>query len=136
MMKLFKTKAARESKSRTEKHVSHYIPYKHHWDNNTILTKQNELLQVIKVGGFSFETADDEDLDIRKNIRNSLLKTMASGNVILYFHTIRRRKPVLDEDAYSIDPTVKIPNNFTTYLSNEWKKKNNLGLIHFLMNYM
>jgi type IV secretion system protein VirB4 len=66
MIKLTKTKAAKESKARKEKHVSHFIPYKCHWDSNTILTKNNELLQVIKVGGFSFETADDEDLDIPK----------------------------------------------------------------------
>jgi type IV secretion system protein VirB4 len=124
MMKLFRTTAAKESKSRAEKHVSDFIPYKCHWDSNTILTKNNELLQVVKVGGFSFETADDEDLDIRKNLRNSLLKNMASGNVTLYFHTIRRRKEVdSDQYDYSIDPTIKSANDFITYLSHEWKKK-------------
>ncbi|WPY00512.1 Type IV secretion system protein VirB4 [Candidatus Trichorickettsia mobilis] len=123
MIKLFKTTAAKESKARREKPVSHFIPYKCHWDSNTILTKKNELLQVIKVSGFSFETADDDDLDIRKNMRNSLLKTMASGNIILYFHTVRRRKPVVSKQHYSIDPTIKVPNDFITYLSNEWRKK-------------
>jgi len=124
MMKLFKTRAAKEGKSRSEKNISHFIPYKCHWDSNTILTKQNELLQVVKVGGFSFETADDEDLDIRKNIRNSLLKTMASGNISIYFHTVRRRKPVVSQKReYSFDPTIKVPNDFVTYLSNEWRKK-------------
>jgi len=124
MIKLTKTKAAKESKARKEKHVSQFIPYKCHWDSNTILTKNNELLQVIKVGGFSFETADDEDLDIRKNIRNSLLKNMASGNITIYFHTIRRRKSLAENpNDYSYDPTVKVPNDFITYLSSEWRKK-------------
>lgn len=124
MMKLFRTRAAKESKSRAEKHVSHFIPYKCHWDSNTILTKKNEMLQVIKIGGFSFETADDEDLDIRKNLRNSMLKTMASGNITLYFHTIRRRKEADTEKfEYDLDPTVKVPNDFITYLSQEWKRK-------------
>ena len=91
MFKLFKTAAAKERYSKKEKLVSDLIPYKGHWDKNTILTKTNGLLQVVKVGGFSFETADDDDLDIRKAIRNSLLKNMASGNVTLYFHTIRRK---------------------------------------------
>ncbi|WP_316355279.1 VirB4 family type IV secretion/conjugal transfer ATPase [Candidatus Trichorickettsia mobilis] len=122
-MKLFKTTAAKESKARREKPVSHFIPYKCHWDSNTILTKKNELLQVIKISGFSFETADDDDLDIRKSMRNSLLKTMASGNIILYFHTVRRRKPVVSKMHYSIDPTIKVPNDFIAYLSNEWRKK-------------
>ncbi len=123
MIKLFKTTAAKESKARREKPVSHFIPYKCHWDSNTILTKKNELLQVIKISGFSFETADDDDLDIRKSMRNSLLKTMASGNIILYFHTVRRRKPVVSKMHYSIDPTIKVPNDFIAYLSNEWRKK-------------
>jgi len=72
------------------------------------LTNNNGLLQVIKVSGFSFETADDDDLDIRKDIRNSLFKNMASRNVTLYFHTVRRRKPVMEEsNEYSVDHTVK-----------------------------
>ncbi len=124
MIKLFKTAAAKESKSRREKPTSHFIPYKCHWDSNTIVTKNYELLQVIKVNGFSFETADDEDLDINKNMRNSLLKNMSSGNIVMYFHTIRKRKSVsLDGDKYTFDPTIKVPNDFITYLSNEWRKK-------------
>ena len=124
MIKLFVTSTAKEGKSRKEKPTADFIPYKCHWNHNTILTKKNELLQVVKVAGFSFETADDEDLDIKKNIRNSLLKNMSSGNIVMYFHTIRRRKPVVFEgENYTYDPTIKIPNDFTTYLSNEWRKK-------------
>ena len=70
--------------------VSRFIPYKCHWNHNTILTKNDELIRIIKVQGFSFETADDEEIDIRKNTRNNLLKGMADGKFSLYFHTIRR----------------------------------------------
>ncbi len=128
MIKLLLTKTAKEAKARKEKSTSHFIPYKCHWNSNTILTKNNELLQVIKIGGFSFETADDEDLDIKKNIRNSLLKNMTSGNIVLYFHTIRRRKPVFFEgQEYTIDPTIKVPNDFISYLTTEWRKKHTAG---------
>jgi len=125
MFKLFKTASAKEKYSKKEKPVSDFIPYKGHWNKNTILTKNNGLLQVIKVGGFSFETADDDDLDIRKGIRNSLLKNMASGNVTLYFHTIRRRKPVMESSGeYSMDPTVSTAKGFISYLEAEWNAKN------------
>lgn len=125
MLKLFKTRAKKERVSKSEKPVSDFIPYKCHWDNNTILTKDNGLLQVIQVGGFSFETADDEDLDIKKNIRNSLFKNMASGNVTLYFHTVRKRKPVLDNDnSFDIDPTVRSSKDFISYLDKTWREKN------------
>lgn len=113
MFKLFKTAAAKESKAKKEKSVAHFIPYKCHWDSNTILTKTNGLLQVIKIGGFSFETADDQDLDIRKNLRNSMFKSMASGNITLYFHTIRRKQAVIQKGAdFSVDPTNRTSKDF------------------------
>lgn len=125
MFKLFKTRATKDNIASREKHVSKFIPYDCHWDKNTILTSTNSLLQVVKVNGFSFETADDEDLDIRKNIRNSLLKNMASGNITVYFHTIRRKKPVVNKsDDFSIDPTVKTSKSFIDYLEAVWHEKN------------
>ncbi|MDF2964897.1 MAG: transporter [Rickettsiaceae bacterium] len=124
MLKLSRTKADKENTFQQEVPASHFIPYKCHWNKNTILTKNNELLQVIKVEGFSFETADDEDLDIRKSMRNLLFKSMASGSITLYFHTIRRRRPLKKDDEDSTyDPTVKMGSNFVSYLSNEWQKK-------------
>ena len=132
MLKLFKTVAAKERYAKKEKSVAHFVPYKGYWDSNTILTKKNGLLQVIKVGGFSFETADDSDLDIRKNIRNSLFKNMASGNVTLYFHTIRRRKPVLQGNSeYSVDPTANTSKDFISYLEDKWHKKNASNASYF-----
>jgi type IV secretion system protein VirB4 len=132
MLKFFKTTAARESKAKKEKPVSFFIPYKGHWDQNTILTKTNGLLQVIKVGGFSFETADDEELDMRKNLRNSLYKNMASGNMTLYFHTIRRKKSVMEKmEGYGFDPTVKTAKDFIGYLDSEWQRKNSVSDSYF-----
>ncbi|MDA9163412.1 VirB4 family type IV secretion/conjugal transfer ATPase [Rickettsiaceae bacterium] len=124
MFKIFKTAAAKEKYAKKEKAIADFIPYKGHWDKNTIITKDNGLLQVIKIGGYSFETADDDDLDIRKNIRNSLLKNMASGNVTLYFHTVRRRKAVATKASdYSVDPTVRTSKDFISYLEQEWQEK-------------
>lgn len=102
--------------------VSHFIPYKCHWNSNTILTKNNELLQIIKVEGFAFETADDEDLDTRKTLRNSLFKNMATGNITLYFHTIRKKKPIF-EAGYQTDPYGNILNDFSAYLDYVWTQK-------------
>ena len=78
-----------------ERTSADFIPYYLHCKDDTILLKDNSLIKVIKVSGFSFETADDDDIDIKKNARNNLLKGMASGNFALWFHTIRRR-----EEAY------------------------------------
>ena len=133
-MKLLNTKATKEKYAKRELSAANYIPYSCHWNRRTILSKSNELIQVVKISGFPFETADDDDLDIRKNMRNLLFKNLASGNITLYFHTIRKKKPLAFTDSdYSFDPTVQIPNDFVTYLSNEWKKKYRGALTRIFM---
>ena len=58
--------------SKREVQASKFIPYDYHWDKDTIITKKKELLQIIKVDGFSFETADDDVVDMKKMVRNIL----------------------------------------------------------------
>ncbi|MCF8462477.1 MAG: VirB4 family type IV secretion/conjugal transfer ATPase [Rickettsiaceae bacterium] len=124
MFQIFRNLPLKEKYFLREKYQSDFIPYKCHWNKNTVITKNNELLQVIKIGGFSFETADDQDLDIRKTMRNTLFKNMSAGNIILYFHTIRRKKPLSAKSYdYNIDPTLKLSKDFVTYLKQEWQKK-------------
>ncbi len=94
---------------------SEFIPYLCHWDSKTVMTKNNELIQVIKLNGFSFETADDEDLDMRKNVRNSLYRSIASGSYALSFHTVRRRK------AASIGG--EQPAGFASVVQEKWMAK-------------
>ncbi|HSQ97942.1 MAG TPA: VirB4 family type IV secretion/conjugal transfer ATPase [Rickettsiales bacterium] len=100
-----------------ETSASTYIPYKSFWNSNTVLLKDNSMLRVVKVRGFSFETADDEDIDIKKRARNNLMKGMASGNVVLWFHTFRRRREAFPEG--------EMTNIFTKRLNDEWKQKHN-----------
>ncbi|MBN8828058.1 MAG: VirB4 family type IV secretion/conjugal transfer ATPase [Sphingobacteriia bacterium] len=108
---------------RREVSVSEFINYRCHWNRNTILTKKDELIKVIKLSGFSFETADDADLDIKKNLRNGLFKGLATGTLALYFHVIRRKQNVIDQNEQTIDPNIKVKKDFVTYVDDEWKKK-------------
>lgn len=94
---------------------ANFIPYSLHCNEDTILLKDNSLLKIIKIKGFAFETADDDDIDIKKNARNNLLKGMASGNFALWFHTIRRK-----EEAY---PGGEYTNIFAKRLNREWKER-------------
>jgi type IV secretion system protein VirB4 len=92
-----------------------FIPYQHHWDKETIITKERELLQVIKIDGFSFETADDDVVDMKKLVRNSLYKSMAEGTFALWFHTIRRRQSAYPEGVQ--------PPGFAKQLDDTWRHK-------------
>ncbi len=98
-----------------EVRASEFIPYESHWDKETIITRNRELLQIIKVEGFSFETADDDVVDLKKMVRNSLYKSMAEGTFALYFHMVRRRQ--------SVYPGGSQPAGFAKYVDDKWRAK-------------
>jgi type IV secretion system protein VirB4 len=108
-------KPSKEKVAKYEVSAAHFIPYKCHWNSDTILTSKEELVRIIKIKGFAFETADDVDVDLKKNARNNLLKGMSSGNFSLYFHTIRRK-----EKGY---PDGQMPDNFSNRVNQEWAQK-------------
>jgi type IV secretion system protein VirB4 len=114
-MKFFKRKAIKESVCKKEISQTKFIPFKGHWDETTVITKNKELVSVIKVEGFSFETADDEDLDVKKQILNTLLKSVGMGDYALYFHIVRKRD--FSEVAGDFE------NEFCHELNEKWKEK-------------
>ncbi len=119
MVKLFRTKAPKEFIAKNEFPASNFMPYKMHVNERTVLLKDDSLLQVIKINGFSFETADDEDLDNRKFLRNQLFKSLGGGEFSFYFHLVRLRKQVYPDDYASVD----MPDGFALYLDQKWVDK-------------
>lgn len=117
--KFRKTKANREKIANLEYSASGFIKYVGHFNEKTVFTHQNELIQVVKLSGFSFETADDEDLDVKKNIRNLLLKGMSAPDIGLYFHIIRKAQKAYPDDYASLD----MPDGFASYLDERWVDK-------------
>src|ERR1700742_3826245 len=114
-LNISKRKTQKAGYARMEVSAASFIPYSYHWDRETIVTKKKEFLQIIKLDGFSFETADDEDVDMKKLVRNSLLKSMADGSFAVWFHTVRRR-----QSAY---PAGKQPPGFPAYVDKLWREK-------------
>lgn len=66
------------------------LPYARHVDDLTLQTRDGLLVQVLKVEGFPFETADDDELNYRKQVRETLLKSVASSRLAIYHHVVRR----------------------------------------------
>ncbi len=114
-LKLKRRSTSKAGYSKREYSAANFIPYLHHYDNETIITKGGELIQCIKVDGFSFETADDEDVDMKKMVRNSLFKSMADGTFALWIHIVRRRQ--------SAFPGGQMPNSFARIVNEKWKHK-------------
>lgn len=114
-MRLSAVKPTKDKVAKSEVSAANFIPYKCHYNSDTILTKNESLIRVIKIKGFSFETADDIEIDLKKGSRNNLLKGMASGIFSLYFHTIRRK-----EKAF---PDGNMSDVFSERVNREWRFK-------------
>ncbi len=94
---------------------SNFIPYSCHYDQQTILTKSGDLLQVLKIEGLPFETADPQWLAFQKDLRNILFKSVGKSQYALYVHTIRRKQ--------NIYPKGDFPHGFAHDLNEAWKSK-------------
>ncbi len=114
-LKLKRRKTQHAGAIKNEISASEFIPYDCHWNDHTIITKDQELLATIKLEGFSFETADDEDLDVKKHIRNTLFKSIAKPSVSMWSHIIRRREKASLEAEYD--------NAFCSTLDKKWHTK-------------
>mgnify|MGYP001806239251 CR=1 FL=1 len=111
-LQLNRFQSKRRKIAHSEYAASNFIPYERHYNANTIITKSNELVSIVKVLGFSFETADDIDLMSRKETRNNLFKGFASGQFALYFHTIRKKHEAYPEGTFT-DPVCQVLENLT-----------------------
>lgn len=74
-----------------DKHLADHIPYLRHIDEQTVRTREGMFLQVIKVGGFCHDTADQSDIDQRAAMRNVALKALGDSRYAIYSHIVRRR---------------------------------------------
>lgn len=76
--------------ARRELPVSTHLPYTRHVDDWIVKTRTGLLMNFIKLDGFSFQTADWSDINVRMLGRNDLVRTLANSRFALYAHIIRR----------------------------------------------
>jgi type IV secretion system protein VirB4 len=83
------------------------LPYARHLDDVTIETRDGLLMQVIHLAGLPFETADSEELNYRKAVRDVMLRSLSSSRFAIYHHIVRRQVDARTEgafdDAFSAD---------------------------------
>ena len=83
--------ANRGSALRRESAAAERIPYSAHVCESVIKTKFGDYLQVFRLAGASFGTADDAQLNGWYERLNALWRDVASPTVALWTHVIRRR---------------------------------------------
>ncbi len=100
---ILKNKQKKANSKRAEASVpdEDFIPYVCHYDPNTILTKNGELLQTIRITGFSTTAAISEIISLRDSVRESIADSVSEQGVALWFHTIRRKKNIVPKGDFT-----------------------------------
>ena len=65
------------------------LPFARHLDETTIATRDGAQMQVLHLVGFGFETADTQELNYRKNVRDTVLRGIASSRLTIGAYVIR-----------------------------------------------
>jgi type IV secretion system protein VirB4 len=100
---------------RKEQPAGKHLPYARHVDDHTIETRDGLLMQVIQLRGLLFETADTEELNYRKRLRDAMLQAIGSSRFALYHHVVRRRIDVGLSEGH--------PDPFSRQLDDAWRKR-------------
>jgi type IV secretion system protein VirB4 len=74
-----------------ERAAGYHLPYARHVDDHTIETRDGLLMQTLHLRGLLFETADTEEINYRKRLRDAVLQSIGSSRFALYHHVVRRR---------------------------------------------
>lgn len=98
-----------------EQPAGKHLPYARHVDDHTLETRDGLLMQVIHMRGLLFETADTEEINYRKRLRDAMLQAIGSSRYALYHHVVRRR---IEAGLSSTHP-----DPFSRQLDAAWRKR-------------
>ncbi len=91
------------------------LPYARHLDDSTIQLRDGRLMQVLHLRGFPFETADSEELNYRKTVRETMLRGVANSRFALHHHVVRR------ETTAQLDGS--FPDPFSRSIDAAWRER-------------
>ena len=81
---------ARNRAAQKEVAAGVHLPYLAQVDDHTLLTRNGQMLQVIKLDGLPFETIGRADLDSRLAMRDAMFQSIGSSRFAIIHHVIRR----------------------------------------------
>ena len=112
-MQLLPPLTSKANAAALEQHAGKHLPYARHVDDHTIETRDGMLMQFIQVRGLLFETADTDEINYRKQLREAMLRAIGSSRYAIYHHVVRRQvDATLDAD---------FPDAFSKSLDSIWR---------------
>lgn len=91
---------------------SDFVPYACLFDENTLATKNGELIQIIKITGLGFDAQHQRDL--RGVIRSAIQQCLPDESYALWLHTLRRRQQLVAPSHF--------PDKFSAAVDNGWSE--------------
>jgi type IV secretion system protein VirB4 len=110
---------SRNSLLRRELWATRQIPYTAHLSEHVVRTKWGDFLQVFRIGGASFESADDAQLNNWHERLAIAWRNLASPNVAVWTHVIRRRERGYPAGEFSVDFAADLNAHYRERLSGE-----------------
>ena len=104
------------------------IPYRAHVSQHVVRTESGNYVQVFKLAGASFESADDEVLNNWHERLNVLWRNIATANTALWVHVVRRRESPKAEPAENAGFAAMLAAKYRERLSSETLMANELYL--------
>lgn len=96
-----------------------FIPCHGHYDARTLLTRNGELMQIIRIArnnaDLTYENAAGGDQALRECLRRAIRETITTDRYALWVHTVRKRKPVHYGSRFD--------NAFAAHVHEAWQKK-------------
>ena len=102
---------------RREHAAGRHLPYAAQIDDHTVLTRDNMLMQVLHLRGLLFETADTDELNYRKALRDAVLQAIGGSRFAVCHHVIRRRAEAEFTGAFADPFSAKLDELWRTRLS-------------------
>ena len=85
-----------------ERAISEHVPYLRHVDDQTLRMKDGHLVTFLKLSGFCFQTADQDMVNLRHDVRNTLVRGLNDSRFGLYAHIVRREVDATLEGEFDI----------------------------------
>lgn len=93
---------------------SDFVPYACLYDAGTILSKNGQLIQIIKISGLNYDTAHGSSVSLRKTIREAISESIPSSDYAIWLHTMRRK--------VKLTPQGEFPDAFSRKVHEGWKE--------------
>lgn len=118
----------RTSETRRELPAARQIPYTAHVADSLIRTQAGDYVQAFRLGGASFESADDDELNNWHERLNVTWRNIASPNVALWAHILRRRECAIPGSASASGFAGRLARKYRERLASETLMINELYL--------